>query len=57
MTSLRDPRWRPPPALRARITPGTCLRKDGMSRNVGHEAVASRLAANHVFAKAKKKLS
>jgi hypothetical protein len=56
MTSVRDPEWRHFPGLWARITSGTCLRHDGMSRNVGHKTVASSLAAHHLIAKSIKKL-
>jgi hypothetical protein len=56
MTPVRHTGWRQSLAMGGRITSGTCLQNDGSTRNVGHEAVASRLVAQHLIAKAVKKL-
>lgn len=56
MTSVRDTEWRQSLPMGGRMTPGACLPNDGMSRTVAHEAVARRLEAHHLIAKALKKL-
>jgi hypothetical protein len=56
MTSVRNPEWRQCTVLGWRITSGTCVRNDGMSRTVGHETVAGKLVAQHFIAKSVKKL-
>lgn len=56
MTSVRYAERQQLLAMGRCITSGTCLQNDGTSRSVGHEAVAIRLVAHHLIAKAVKKL-
>lgn len=56
MTSVRYAERQQLLVMDGRITSGTCLPNDGTSRSVGHEAVAIRLAAHLLIAKAVKKL-
>jgi hypothetical protein len=56
MTSVIYADWRQSLAMGGHFTLGTCLQNGGASRNVGREAVASKLGAHHLIAKAAKKL-